>query len=101
MHPPKKRKRAFQDPSKYPPRTPQNRPRRYLDLQGPFRSSQGLSGRSLGPSQDASGASSRASQDTPEALQGMKPSIFINILDIKENNQIPCFLLVTSLSVSA
>ena len=77
IHPPKKRKRAFQDPSKYPPRTPQNRPRRHLDLQGPFRSSQGLSGRSLGPSQDASGTPSWASQDTPEGpgtLPGPPPN---------------------------
>ena len=42
IHLPKKRKRAFQEPSKYPPRTPQNRPRRHLDPQGPFRSSQVL-----------------------------------------------------------
>ena len=47
----KKRKRAFQDPSKYPSRTSQNHPRRHLDPQGPLRSSQGLSGTSLGPSQ--------------------------------------------------
>ena len=77
--PPKKKKRAFQEPSKYPPRTPQNRPRRHLDPQGPFRSSQGLSGASLGPSQDASGAPSRAPQDIPEAFHHMKLSIFINV----------------------
>ena len=47
----KNRKSGFQDPSKYAPRAPQDRPRRHLDPQGPSRSSQGLSGTSLGPSQ--------------------------------------------------
>ena len=77
IHLPKNRKSGFQDPSKYPPQTPQNRPRRHLDPQGPLRSSQGLSGTSLGPSQDASGAPSRASQDTPEGpgtLPGPPPN---------------------------
>ena len=73
----KNRKSGFQDPSKYAPRAPQDRPRRHLDPQGPSRSSQGLSGTSLGPSQDASGGPSRASQDTPEGpgtLPGPPPN---------------------------
>ena len=62
----KNRKSGFQDPSKYPPQTLQNRPRRHLDPQGPLRSSQGLSGTSLGPSQDA--------PERPGTLPGPPPN---------------------------
>ena len=44
IHLPKKRKRIFHDPSKWPPRTPQNPPRGPLDPQGPSRSPWGLLG---------------------------------------------------------
>ena len=64
----KNRKSGFQDPSKYAPRAPQDRPRRHLDPQGPSRSSQGLSGTSLGPSQDASGGPSRPPRTPQKAL---------------------------------
>ena len=40
-HLPKNRKSGFQDPSKYAPQAPQNRPRRHLDLRGAPRASQG------------------------------------------------------------
>ena len=62
----KTEKSGFQDPSKYAPRAPQDRPRRHLDPQGPSRSSQGLSGTSLGPSQDA--------PERPGTLPGPPPN---------------------------